>query len=79
MSIEIISRGIFVKDGKILLCRSVEDDHFFLPGGHVEFGESGEVALAREMKEETGERISDPRFVAFLSKDLFKKEKGTTR
>ena len=52
--IETIARGVCVKDGKVLLCRGKGQPSTYLPGGHIEFGETGAEALVREMKEETG-------------------------
>ena len=52
--IEVIARGVCVQDGKILLCRAKGGATTYLPGGHVEFGETGRQALVREMKEEMG-------------------------
>ena len=52
--IENISRGICIIDGKVLLCRGKGLNSTYLPGGHIEFGETGREALVREMKEETG-------------------------
>lgn len=52
--IETIARGVCVKDGKILLCRAKGGGTTYLPGGHIEFGETGRVALCREVKEELG-------------------------
>lgn len=52
--IETIARGVCVKDGKVLLCRGKGATSTYLPGGHIEFGETGAEALVREMKEETG-------------------------
>ena len=52
--IEIIARGVCVQDGKILLCRAKGGATTYLPGGHVEFGETGRQALVREVKEELG-------------------------
>ncbi|MGG2028802.1 NUDIX domain-containing protein [Gottfriedia sp. S16(2024)] len=47
-------RGIFLKDNKVLLAQAKGFTNSFLPGGHVEFGESARDALIREIKEELG-------------------------
>jgi 8-oxo-dGTP pyrophosphatase MutT (NUDIX family) len=52
--IETIARGVCVVDGKILLCRAKGGKTTYLPGGHIEFGETGRQALVREIKEELG-------------------------
>jgi len=52
--IETIARGICIVDGKILLCRAKGGKSTYLPGGHIEFGETGRVALEREIREELG-------------------------
>ena len=52
--IENIARGVCVVDGRVLLCRPKKGGYTYLPGGHIEFGETSRAALVREMKEETG-------------------------
>lgn len=52
---EIIARGIIrVGADKIVLCRVKGANWYFLPGGHVEFGESSIQAFERECIEEMG-------------------------
>ena len=52
--VETIARGVAVRDGKVLLCRAKGGQSTYLPGGHIEFGESGQTALVREVREELG-------------------------
>jgi len=52
--IETIARGVCVIDGKILLCKAKGGKTTYLPGGHIEFGETGRQALVREIREELG-------------------------
>lgn len=52
--VETIARGVCIRDGKVLLCRAKGGKTMYLPGGHIEFGETGAVALVREIREELG-------------------------
>ncbi|MBZ0172590.1 MAG: NUDIX domain-containing protein [Phycisphaerales bacterium] len=52
--IEFIARGVWIEDGRVLLCRNIAGGYWYLPGGHVEHGESAAAALRREFIEETG-------------------------
>jgi len=49
--------AIIIRNNKILLGKrkgSIRDGYWCLPGGHLEFSESMEKAVARELLEETG-------------------------
>ena len=53
-NIETIARGVCIRDGHILLCKPAKGGRAYLPGGHIEFNETGRQALVREVKEELG-------------------------
>lgn len=36
------------------MCKNIKGNYFYLPGGHIEFGEPARDALTREILEETG-------------------------
>ena len=61
--IETIARGVFVKDGSLLLCHSKGAPNTYLPGGHVDFLEKAEHSLTREIKEELGLAAAVGRFL----------------
>ena len=50
----IACRGILIRDGKLLLVHEEKIDHWMIPGGGLEAGESLEECCIREMQEETG-------------------------
>ena len=64
--IETIARGVCVKDGRLLLCRAKGGGSTYLPGGHIEFGETGRAARVREVKEELGVDSSTGSFLGAL-------------
>lgn len=49
-----LSRGVLIRNGKLLVAHAIGQNNTFLPGGHIEFGESAKVTLIREWKEELG-------------------------
>ena len=52
--IESIARGVLIHESRVLMCQNLKHGYFYLPGGHIEFGERARDALTREMIEETG-------------------------
>ena len=64
--IETIARGVAVKDGRLLLCRAKGGRTSYLPGGHIEFGETGREALVREIREELGVESRAGRFLGVV-------------
>ena len=65
----IVTVGALIADpaGRVLVVRTHKwRDLWGVPGGKIDRGEPAEVALAREIWEETGLTISDIRFVAVL-------------
>ena len=61
--IETIARGVAIIDGEVLLCRAKGGRSSYLPGGHIEFGETARDALVREIREEMGVEATTGRFL----------------
>lgn len=55
--IEVIARGVLLHGGAVLVCENLKHGYVYLPGGHVEFGESAAAALEREFLEECGAKV----------------------
>jgi ADP-ribose pyrophosphatase YjhB (NUDIX family) len=55
--IEVIARGCLVEGSCVLLCRNEKHGYLYLPGGHIEFGESAAAAVSREFQEESGLKV----------------------
>lgn len=70
---ELIVRALIIKDKKILVCQTEGRNYYFLPGGHVEFGETMHGALLRELREEMDARVTMSKFIGGVE-NLFKQE-----
>lgn len=64
--IEILARGACVQAGQILVCRNRKHGNVYLPGGHVDWGEDSQRALAREWREELGVPCQVGRFLGVV-------------
>ena len=71
--IETVARGVCIHDGKVLLCRSKGGTTSYLPGGHIEFGETGREALVREVKEELGVGSTTGKFLGVVENTFMQK------
>lgn len=61
-----LARGIFIRENKVLLAQAKSDKNTFLPGGHIEFGESSKDALKREIAEEIGIHCEVGKFLGLV-------------
>jgi 8-oxo-dGTP diphosphatase len=57
---------VIVADGKLLACRDAKKEYWYLPGGHLEFGETLDQALRREIKEEINQEVESSSFMTVL-------------
>ncbi len=71
---ELCVRAIIQQNGKILVCKNKEKNYYFFPGGHINFGESAERALRRELKEELYISIKTISFIGAIE-NIFMEEK----
>ncbi len=62
--------AIIMKDGKVLMATDDRVDHYYSVGGRIQFGETAEEAVVREVEEETGVRLEIDR-PGFIHQNYF--------
>lgn len=62
-NIAVCLRLVITKGDEILLTKVKGGDFYFLPGGGLEFNESIEEAISRELKEELGINLKSTEFI----------------
>jgi 8-oxo-dGTP pyrophosphatase MutT (NUDIX family) len=75
--IEVIARAVIIDKNtqKVLFCATKNRSHYYLPGGHIEFGETAAFALRREIQEEINIDIPEDNFTfAGASENFFEQE-----
>ena len=67
-NIHVLNRYVIIDQGHIFLCKPLDlpINFYFLPGGHVEHGESVETSLLHELMEETGAHCKIKKFLGCL-------------
>ncbi|MDH5162071.1 NUDIX domain-containing protein [Heyndrickxia oleronia] len=68
-----LARAVFINENKILLAQAKGYTNTFLPGGHVEFGESAKETLKREIQEEMGIDCAPDHFLGLIEHKWEKK------
>ena len=58
--------GIITHNGKMLVHRNINSDHYALIGGRVEIGEDSATTVKREIKEELGKEIEITGYIATI-------------
>lgn len=53
--------AVIVHNNKLLTQKNVQTNEYYLPGGRINYGESSEDAVIREMQEELGITVNDYR------------------
>lgn len=58
--------GLITHGNKLLAHKNINSDHYCLPGGRVEIGESSEETIKREIQEELGKQIEITGYIATI-------------
>jgi 8-oxo-dGTP pyrophosphatase MutT (NUDIX family) len=62
--------AIIMRDGKFLMVGNPRFDYLYSVGGRIQFGETAEEAVLREVREETGRALEIDR-LGFVTEDYF--------
>jgi 8-oxo-dGTP pyrophosphatase MutT (NUDIX family) len=71
--IEVLARGVCIVDRHLLVCHTKGAANTYLPGGHVEFGETSADSLTREIMEELGGSATVEHFLGIVEHAFIQK------
>lgn len=77
-SIHCLSRAVIIQQNHLLVCYNPQATfpYTYLPGGHIEEGESAEESLIRELEEETSLSFHIQRFLGVLEYSFVPQKEG---
>lgn len=64
--LNIRAAGVIIHNGKILVHRNINSDHYALIGGRVEIGENSAETVKRETKEEIGKGVEITGYISTI-------------
>lgn len=64
--LNIRAAGVIIHNGKMLVHKNINDDHYAIIGGRVEIGENSADTIKREIKEEIGKEIEITGYIATI-------------
>lgn len=64
--LKVRTAGVIIHNGKILVHRNINSDHYALIGGRVEIGEDSANTVKREIKEELGKNIEITGYISTI-------------
>lgn len=63
--------AVIMDKGKIALITAKSNNKYYFPGGEIEINETIEIALKREVREETGLKIEVEKFIHFKEQFIY--------